>query len=121
MGIEGDRRKLYKKLGREFSDEQLVEIRKCQNSQGLDIVEAAKTYLEVETKGEYEIFEKYDNDDLNLLDYGREETKDCIKTLSESWVNQLSSETIKLLNKVEDSHFNQIINLFFALYSNFHY
>jgi len=115
MGIEGDRRKLYKKLGREFSDEQLVEIRKCQNSQGLDIVEAAKTYLEVETVGEYEIFEKYDNDNLNLLDYGREETKDCIKTLSESWVNQLSSETIKLLNKVEDSHFNQIINLFFSV------
>src|SRR6056300_114365 len=115
MGIEGDRRKLYKKLGREFSDEQLVEIRKCQNSEGLDIVEAAKTYLEVETVGEYEIFEKYDNDNLNLLDYGREETKDCIKTLSESWVNHLSSETIKLLNKVEDSHFNQIINLFFSV------
>ena len=81
MGIEGDRRKLYKKLGREFSDEQLVEIRRCQKEEGIDIVEVAKTYLEVETEDEYDTFEKYDNDNLNLLDYGREETKRLYKTL----------------------------------------
>ena len=117
MGIEGDRRKLYKKLGREFSDEQLIEIRRYQkeDTTGLDIVEVAKTYLEVETESEYELFEKYDNDNLNLLDYGREETKNCIKKLSESWVNQLSSDIIKSMNKVDDSHHNQIINVFFSV------
>jgi hypothetical protein len=114
MGIEGDRRKLKKKLGVEFDDERLQIIRDYCKENGVDIVEAGKIYLSTQNEGEYEHIKKYDTDELNLLDYTNEETKNCIEYLFTSWVNQLDASITSNI-KITETHHNQIINLFFGV------
>ena len=114
MGIEGDRRKLKKKLGVEFDDERLQIIREYSKENGLDIVEAGKIYLSTQNEGEYEHIKKYDTEELNLLDYNNEETKNCIEYLFTSWVNQLDASITSNI-KITETHHNQIINLFFGI------
>ena len=115
MGLDGDRRKLKKKLGVEFDDERLKIIRNYSRDNGIDLIESGQQYLDLHFTKLYEEFEEYDNDYLNLLDFDREDTKKLLIKLFEGWVNQLESTIIKLLKKVDNSHHNLIINTFFGV------
>lgn len=104
MGIEGDRRKLKKKIGYEFSGNQLQLIRKLVRSEGIDLIEAGNKILNELKDSDEDLLKQLNSfGEVNYIDWENDNTKKVVSEIFTSKISYQSRDFRKYLESIGES------------------